>query len=509
MPQGSNFSAKRVTATLNRLRAHPEIAGQQAWLRGIAAHSNALRPDLAPVVESYLGVEPLSEDVFGNMSIGEIAVCYEAFLALSDSKARKDAGQYFTPDDAAAFMAQHVNRFPEGTWVDPCCGTGVLAWHLARKVDGDVGGFVAKQLILVDIDPVALHTAVVLLSHFLAPGDTAGFEALAARCVVADFLHDDIPAHDFVIMNPPYASTARDDTFATAATRDLFAYFMERVATTSRGFIAVTPASYLGAPKFAGLRLLVDEHLTGGDITVFDNVPDTLFRGYKFGSSNTSKTNFVRAAVTVCPPGASAWRVTPILRWRAASRAALLAKAPHLLAPRQIGPGGEWLKIHPDHQEIWWQMQGWQRTIADLVVPGPTEFSLTVATTPRYYISAAFGELSRRSKQVLHFATAHDRDLAAVTLNSSAPYLWWRWHDGGVSLTRRVLMSVPVPDIEPVLISDIRASERDNLVTKLNAGIINENVKHPFALVERLNRVVFGRDVDVAAAYAQDLTQAP
>ena len=70
-------------------------------------------------------------------------------------------------------------------------------------------------------------------------------------------------------------------------------------------------------------------------------------------------------------------------------------------------------------------------------------------------------------------------------------------------------MSVPVPDIEPVLVDDIRASERDNLVTKLNAGIVNENVKHPFALVERLNRVVFGRDVDVTAAYAQDLTQVP
>lgn len=509
MPQRPNFSAKRVTATLNRLREHPEIAGQQAWLRGIAAHSNALRPDLAQVVEAYLGVAPLAEDVFDNMTIGEIAVCYEAFLALSDSKARKDAGQYFTPDDAAAFMAQNIRQFPDGTWVDPCCGTGVLAWHLAQQYEGDSAGFVAKQLNLVDIDPVALKTAVVLLAYFLAPGDTAGFEALAARSVAADFLHDDIPPHDFVIMNPPYASTARDDAFATAATRDLFAYFLERVATTSRGFIAVTPASYLGAPKFAGLRLLLDDHLTGGDITVFDNVPDTLFRGYKFGSSNTSKTNFVRAAVTVCPPDEDSWRITPILRWRAASRAALLDMAPSLLAPRQIGGAGEWLKIHPDHQGVYAQMRGWHRTIADLVVPGPTEFSLTVATTPRYYVSAAFGELSRRSKQVLHFASAHDRDLAAMTLNSSAPYLWWRWHDGGVSLTRRVLMSVPVPDIEPSLIDDIRASEQTNIVTKLNAGIVNENVKHPFALVQRLNRAVFGADVDVAAAYAQDLTEVP
>nr|WP_268908717.1 N-6 DNA methylase [Corynebacterium lujinxingii] len=443
------------------------------------------------------------------MTIGEIAVCYEAFLALSDSKARKDAGQYFTPDDAAAFMAQNIRQFPEGTWVDPCCGTGVLAWHLAQQYEGDSAEFVAKHLNLVDIDPVALKTAAVLLAHFLAPGDTAGFEALAARSVAADFLHDDIPPHDFVIMNPPYASTARDNAFATAATRDLFAYFLERVATTSRGFIAVTPASYLGAPKFAGLRLLLDDHLAGGDITVFDNVPDTLFRGYKFGSSNTSKTNFVRAAVTVCPPDGDTWRITPILRWRAASRAALLDKAPSLLAPRQIGGAGEWLKIHPDHHGVYEQMRGWQRTIADLAVPGPTEFSLTVATTPRYYVSAAFGELSRRSKQVLHFASAHDRDLAAMTLNSSAPYLWWRWHDGGVSLTRRVLMSVPVPDIEPSLIDDIRASEQTNIVTKLNAGIVNENVKHPFALVERLNRAVFGADVDVAAAYAQDLTEVP
>lgn len=96
-----------------------------------------------------------------------------------------------------------------------------------------------------------------------------------------------LPSHDFVIVNPPYARAVERPTYETSHCRDLFAYFMERVARQSRGFIAVTPAAYLSAPKFQKLRDVLDRENDGGDVLVFDNVPDTLFRGYKFGSNNT------------------------------------------------------------------------------------------------------------------------------------------------------------------------------------------------------------------------------
>ncbi|NMX12561.1 SAM-dependent DNA methyltransferase, partial [Mobiluncus mulieris] len=75
------------------------------------------------------GAEPLGSVVSGDdtnplegLSIGEIAVCYEALLATLDSRRRRSAGQFFTPDDAAAFMAVQSRDFPVGTWLDPCCG---------------------------------------------------------------------------------------------------------------------------------------------------------------------------------------------------------------------------------------------------------------------------------------------------------------------------------------------------------------------------------------------------
>ena len=68
----------------------------------------------------------------------------------------------------------------------------------------------------------------------------------------------------------------------TGPARENFAYFMEKIAKNAEGFIAVTPASYVSAPKFGVLREIIEDHFRGGDVFVFDNVPDTLFRGYKF-----------------------------------------------------------------------------------------------------------------------------------------------------------------------------------------------------------------------------------
>ncbi|TDP73624.1 N-6 DNA methylase [Brachybacterium sp. AG952] len=509
-----SFSASAVTRVVHDLQANTKSASRANWLRAVATVTTTKRSDLANGLIEILGAEPFSDgsNPLEGLTVGEIGVCYEALLALMDSRGRRASGQYFTPDDAARFMAERSTEFPEGVWLDPCCGVGNLAWHLAA-VQPDSATFVRDRLALIDLDQTALVTAVALLgAGYLAHGDLDGLAALHERAEKRDFLAQRaLPRHDFVIVNPPYARAPEKPGMRTGRTRELFSYFLERIATESSGFIAVTPASYLSAPKFNPLRDVLDKEVTGGDIFVFDNVPDTLFRGYKFGSSNTSSTNFVRAAITVCAPERDAWAVTPIIRWKTANRARMFAMAPDLLAARKIGPADEWVKLPSALAELWDRLSSAPLRLKHLVVPEITEYSLTIGMTPRYYISAAYRDLERGSKAVLHFRTAEDRDRAALVLNSSVPYLWWRALDGGVTLPRRVLFSTPIPascriDAElAALVMELKATEGASITTKLNAGIINENVKRPIALVERINQALLGDVPDLHIVYSEDM----
>lgn len=508
------FSASAVTRVVRDLLASTKAQARQNWLRAVASVTTDQRRDLADDLIEMLGVEPFEAgcNPLAGLTIGEVGVCYEALIAKTDSTARKAAGQYFTPDDAAHFMAKQSEAFPEGVWMDPCCGVGNLSWHLA-SVQADSGAFVRGRLVLVDIDQTALLSAVALIgADFLDEGDRNGLHELRDRAVQRDFLaQTPLPSHDYVVVNPPYARTQMKPKFKTAATRELFAYFMERIVDSSSGFIAVTPASYLSAPKFKILREVINAKSTGGRVFVFDNVPDTLFRGYKFGSTNTSSTNFVRAAISVCSPTDTTWQVTPIIRWRSASRPRLFSRASALLAPRQEGPDEEWVKLPAELEKVWRTLSDEPTTLKDLLARHETPHFLTVGLTPRYYISAAYRDLDRGSKAVLYFKTAEDRDRAAVVLNSSVPYMWWRGLDGGVTLPKRVLFGTPIPDLDTkdsaitALVRELQETEEDAITTKLNAGLVNENVKRPRDLVERLNMAVLGEAPDLQVLYTEDM----
>lgn len=522
----TRFSAAAITRVISSWQvAVKSLPGgaktqmRQYWLRAIASLTTAKRPDLAPDLVELLGVEPLEngENPLANLTIGEIAVCYEALLAQMDAPKRRHSGQFFTPDDAATFMGAKTRDFPDGTWLDPCCGIGNLAWHLVAS-QADPARFLRSRVMLVDSDATALLSAVALLgAKFLPLGDHEGLAALQARACNRDFLSKTkLAPYDFVIANPPYARAKLRPGLETGASRELFAYFMEHIATRARGFVAVTPASYLCAPKFAALRRILERENSGGRVFVFDNVPDTLFRGYKFGSSNTSNTNFVRAAITVCNPANPGWLITPILRWKSANRARMFALADSLLAPRELGAAGEWVKLPASLHSLWRQLSRVTLTLRDLLAERETPYALTVATTPRYYISASYRNLERSSKVSLYFPDAATRDRAAVVLNSSLPYFWWRALDGGVTLPRRVLLSTPIPLSDSLnsaarqAARELEAAEAFHLVAKLNAGKVNENVKRPPELVKQLDAIVFAsvaaKTPDFTLLYSKDMT---
>lgn len=506
---GSSLSSGRITAVIRGLNATSKSTMQTQWLSAVARLVGDMRPDLAAQLIEHLGVEPSSPNPLANLSMGEIGVVYEALIALSDHRSRRDKGQYFTPDDVAKFMAAQAARFPAGDWLDPCCGVGNLSFHLAHAMT-DPAQFVAKHLTLIDMDPVALKTAAALLiANFAAQGDTEALPALMTRSEVRDFLSKaPLPAHSFTIANPPYARTTRIARFKTADAGDLYAYFLERIATTSKGFIAITPASHLGGAKFAPLRDILGER-SGGEVMVFDNVPDTCFRGYKYGSTNTSKTNFVRAAITVSAPNDESWKVTPILRWAVRSRTKMWSKARSLLLPLRLGPGGEWAKVMPKTEPVWDALAASPVRLKDLVTRDRTPYELHVASTPRYYTSATKRDLDRGSKHVLYFKTRAEMERAYVLLNSSLPYWWWRCLDGGITLPLRTLLSTPVPSrlkATKLFIQRLEESEESGVVTKLNAGRQNENVRRPRDLVDDIDRSLLANlDFDFTQVYSSDM----
>lgn len=506
---GASVSSGRVTAAIRGLCAPSKSVTHHNWLSAVARLVTDMRPDLSAQLQAHLGVDPSAHNLLANLSMGEIGVVYEALVALSDHRSRREKGQYFTPDDVAKFMAEQGSRFPQGHWLDPCCGVGNLSFHLARTME-DPGKFVAHNLTLIDMDPIALRSAIaILIANFAAHDDHQALPALVGRSQIRNFLDEaPLPAHTYAIANPPYARTVRDDQFDTAEAGELYAYFLERIAKSSKGFIAVTPASHLGGAKYASLRQIL-ESLSGGEVLVFDNVPDTCFRGYKYGSTNTSKTNFVRAAITVSAPGDEGWKVTPILRWAARSRSKMWAQARTFLVPLRKGPAGEWVKLMPDTEAVWDALASSTSKLKDIVTRERTVYELHVASTPRYYISATKRDLDRGSKHVLYFRTRADMERAYVLLNSSLPYWWWRCLDGGITLPLRTLLSTPIPSslkANRALVKQLEDSEQSDVVTKLNAGRQNENVRRSRDLVDVIDKFLLAKiDFDFQSVYSSDM----
>jgi predicted RNA methylase len=477
------------------------------WQSLVAVHAARVGgPATAAILADLPRRDPTWDlDLLDGLQMDERSVLYEYSLDYVDRADRKASGQYFTPDDVARFLASRAARFAPGTWIDPCCGVGNLSYWLAAA-QPDPRRFVADQLVLVDRDPRALLIARALLAtEFELDGPQ--YAALVERSRVADALTDDLPPFDYALMNPPYVVVPRDDRFVAAESRDLYAYFVERMLTLGRrGIVAITPQSFTSGRKFAGLRRLLVRRLEAMDVYCFDNVPDNVFRGVKFGSQNTNRVNSTRAAVLVGLIGEAdaprRHRITPLLRWRAHERADLFAAADDFLADLQPDEDRAFPKVGASLVPLHRAMLECDTTVRDLVAPEPTPYPLDVPVTPRYFLSAVKRVLDRGHVHRLYFATEADRDRAAVVLNSSLAYWWWRAYEGGITVSRSILLSVPVPIAapDPALVAELEASEVDNVVVKRNAGRPNENVKHPWRLLRMLNQAVAPDDVDALIA---------
>lgn len=437
-------------------------------------------------------------DFLKNLSVGEISVLYEYSLAYADRDKRKQEGQYFTPDDVAQVMAKKAATFPKNkVWIDPCSGVGNLSYWLVKHQD-DPEDFIKNNLILIDRDKLALFIARFILATHFQKKEKKLYNKIKMNFVVADFLlSDNLPKHDYAILNPPYVVVEPDNRFETGEARDLYAYFLEKVIKTSEGFVSITPQTFTNGQKFNSLRRLLVSSFNAICVYCFDNVPDNIFRGIKFGSKNTNTANSTRACIIVARQNGAkqTFRITPLLRWRVKDRQKLLDSVDNFLT--EVTPGVDiFPKLQKDLLPLYEMIKSQHKMLAHLVSRRQTQYKLTVPSTPRYFISALKRSVERSSFKTLYFYSEKERNLAYLLLNSSYMYWWWRVNDGGMTISEKTLLTLPVIEnitIDNKLLSKIEHSEMTNRVVKRNAGKDNENVKHDLELIKEINKKLLPR----------------
>jgi len=474
---------------------------EKTWYSILATNiKNTNREDLKYILDEkeFRNAKILNFDFIRDLSVGEISALYEYSLAYVDRDKRKQEGQYFTPDDVAQTMAQKTHSFPKDKiWVDPCSGVGNLSYWLIKEQE-DQEHFLKNNIYLIDRDKLALFVAQFILTINFQKTDLELFKNIKPRFIVADFLlSENLPRYNYAILNPPYVVVEPDTRFETSFAKDLYAYFLERVIKTSLGFVSITPQTFTNGQKFISLRRLLLNNFSEIDIYCFDNVPDNIFRGIKFGSQNTNKVNSTRAGIIVAKQNnkKQVFRITPLLRWRVKERQKLLASIDnylvHIKPEENVFP-----KLQKELLPLYEFVRKQGKILAYLVSQRPTPYRLLVPSTPRYFISAIKRSVERSSFKTLYFYSGKERDIAYLLLNSSYMYWWWRVNDGGMTISEKTLLTLPVIDqllIDKRLLSKIEESEKTNMVVKRNAGKDNENIKHSPLLVKEINTYLFPR----------------
>lgn len=486
---------------------------KNTWLRILVTHlSDKSQFDYILKNPLFKGIEKRKSNLIADLSIGDVSVLYEYSVAFADSESRKLNGQFFTPDDVAIYMAEQSKAFGDGVWLDPCSGVGNLSWHLAA-IQENPEDFLRNYLIISDRDELALLIARTLFTLSFQKKRNRLFDEIEKNFVALDFLSvadsgslelfdtnsqlSKIPIHDFVIVNPPYLATDIDVRFETSKAGDLYAYFLENIIKTSRGFISITPQSFTNAGKFRSLRKLLLDNYQDLTIFTFDNVPSNIFKGIKFGSKNSNQANSIRASIIIAREGMGRRRITSLIRWRSSERESLFKSLNKFLSDVPLSDS-YFPKVSKKYKKLYMSVKDCG-TLGELCSSKTTKYSLHIPSAPRYFIPALKKPVQRASQKTLFFRSAADRDYAYMLINSSYMYWWWRVRDGGMTLSLETITSLPLLefDVDSEIVAALEKSEKINKVYKQNAGAAQENVKHPKGLMIRVNQAVIADYADL------------
>ena len=240
-----------------------------------------------------------------------------------------------------------------------------------------------------------------------------------------------------------------------------------------------------------------------GEIFSFDNVPGNIFCGRKHGIFNTNTSNSVRAAITVVKKGnADGFRLTPLIRFKSTERKELLQckMLESFLSPKrqkisQASPA--YYKCFKELQPLYDKVmeKSENHTLSELVSKNG-EYTLSTASTCRYFTSAFSGLMNRNGLTVLHFDDEKKFDFAYCLINSSFAYWHWRLYDGGITYPVSLLLKMPVVynslseddhEFFKEMTSEMSNKASEFIIRKNNVGV-QENIKYPREYRDKINQ---------------------
>jgi len=446
----------------------------------------------------------------GLLTVENFGMLYELGLAKQNKTNKKECGQYFTPDDVACLMARWLKNIKGDNICDVCCGTGNLILAFLKQIKKSEANLLLSKgkIFLYDNDKVALKIA----QHSIAL--IYGVEYLnSINIVFGDFMNKNIqlPSDAKVISNPPYAKFSQlqaswHKTENVITSKDLYSAIFEKIICSGSQAVIITPYSFLGSSKFYPLRKVLNDY--NGFIVAFDNVPGNIFNGKKHGIFNSNTANSVRASITVIEnkKNRKGFRVSHLIRFKTDEREKLLKNGylENLISnDMQIISQQQpcYIKCHKELKNAYksWISQS-NNKLLDLLSSIKNNFVLFVPNTCRYYTTASVSRLNRTGMMTLYAKNQISFDFLYCIINSSFAYWHWRIFDGGITYPISLLKKLPT--FEGLLSKDdliffskmrkkMSSIENKYIVTKLNAGVEQENIKFPAKFREEINARFF------------------
>lgn len=440
------------------------------------------------------------------LNINNFGELYEIGLATQDKVLKKKSGQYYTPDDVASVMSQWLFESDGEAVCDVACGTGKLILTYLDLI----GYESARQLIssgnlyLYDFDNVALKICIttIAIKYGLDIADSI-------NDIFCDFLDRSIklPDNCKVISNPPYARINDvqgywEHTDVLMDTKELYSSFMEKIFSQAKSTVIITPFSFISGTKFYSLRQKMCS-LGNGFIVAFDNVPGNIFCGRKHGIFNTNTANSVRAAITVLNKSdIKGFKVSPLLRFKNEERKELLQSTVLKdTLPNNFQVVDEnktsFEKVGKDLTDVFekWNTKS-SYTVKSIRSKSETDYLIDMPNTCRYFTTASSKKLSRTGSITLYVENEKIFDFLYCFINSSFTYFWWRVYDGGITYPVSLLNDMPLPfnlisaDDEKFfreMALKLKSIEEESKITKVNAGVVQENIKFPEELRNAIN----------------------
>ena len=453
------------------------------------------------------------------LNIKNFGELYEIGLAMQDKILKKKSGQYYTPDDVALVMSQWLDKCDGDAVCDVACGTGKLILTYLDLIGYDKTRELISSgnLYLYDFDNVALKICrtTIAVKYGLDIADKI-------NDVFCDFLDPEIklPDNCKVISNPPYAQIEEiqeywEHTKVLMDTKEFYSSFMEKIFNEAKSTVIITPFSFISGNKFYSLRKVMCE-LGYGFVVSFDNVPGNIFCGRKHGIFNTNTANSVRAAITVLNRSEEkkGFRISPLIRFKNDEREMLLnSELLEETLPNSYQVIGsnkkQFEKIEKNLLNVFekWVSKS-NFTVKNIISKQDTEYLIDIPHTCRYYTTASGRKLSRTGSITINVANEKEFNFLYCMINSSFAYWWWRIYDGGITYPVSLLNAMPIP--LNLLSSDdekffktttekLLKEESKYIITKVNAGVPQENIKFPQKYREEINDRILkllGSDLD-------------